>query len=309
MSADGMAIAQEAPRKSLWRGRLLYALMVCLSLFLFLLATVNLGEVNGGFPNKLAAVLLFGSACVALPPLSKRLAAYLPLFRRRFGPLFAVILGVAATVVTLQMSLVIEKSIDPEAAKFRQARQAEEKRTRDIAAKDEARKASIEESQIAQAAAASRLQPARKSSHQFQSTFDQFWAEVLLYTQPCENAQKRLAETFAQGNFSVDAYEIARRGQQTCFSSYQSLQTMVSPESLPSGAKQSVQIGLKACADAALARMTFMSKAASIIDGDRKPSSVAAAKVQAEAAQISTLQCVAGIMDGATKAGAKIGDR
>ncbi len=161
---------------------------------------------------------------------------------------------------------------------------------------------------VAQTAETSRFQQTEISKQATQRSFDRLWTEVLRYTQPCENAQNRLANIFAQGNFSVEAYDAARRGQVTCLDSYQSLQSMASPDSLPSDAKQNVQTGLKACADAALARMTFMSKAASIIDGDRRPSNVSAAKAQSEAAQISTLQCVAGITDGATKAGATIGN-
>jgi len=276
--------------------------MVCVSFILFWAGIVFLLGVGGGFPNVTTGLLLLCASVAAFPLFFDMLTGKFSLLRRKFGHPVLIFCAIAAIQVTHHLLTAIETAIDPSAGEIRNSKQAAYKRTREAAARRE----TVEQDQEARAVEAANLEIEKTSRRELQTSIDGLWADILRNIQPCEQAQRRLSASFAQGNFSLEAYEAAQAGRQVCFNAYQQLQSLVPPEGLPAVAVQSVEVGLKACADATLARMTFMYKAAIIIDGDRKLSNVSAAKAQAEAAEISTLQCASGIIDGAQKAGIKI---
>ena len=245
----------------------------------------------GGFPEKIAALGLMLAGAVALPPISRLLAGRVPVLGGSIAPLIAAFIVVVATMIVGGVAATIQSSLDPAATAEREQRRNARQEQR---AADE-RREQVEAHAAAQQAVADR-----------QTAFDRFWSDLTKASRPCEEAQKNFAEQLQRRQFSVAAYDAASRGQQVCFSAHNAIRALEVPEEIEGEASEAIQKGIDACTEAALARMTFLDIAASVIDGDRRPSRLSAAQAQGQAAQTATLQCVVHITHGATKAGLKI---
>ena len=242
----------------------------------------------GGFPEKITALGFMAAGAVALPPINRHLAAKMPVLGRSLAPLIAAFVLVIVSMIIGGVAATIQSALDP-------AAKAEREKMRE--ARQEQREAD-ERREAAEARAA-----ARQALADRQAAFNRFWSALTDASQPCERAQEDFAAQLGRRQFSVAAYDAASRGQQVCFSAHNAIRVMEVPEGIEGEASESIQKGIDACTEATLARMTFLDIAASVVDGDRRPSRLSAAQAQGQAAQTATLQCVVHITDGATKAG------
>lgn len=139
-----------------------------------------------------------------------------------------------------------------------------------------------------------------------QRALNAMWGQVTAQMEPCEKSQQYLAEVLGRPGALVQSYQMAAQGQQVCFQSRTGIQQIRAPDALSERAAKLTTEGLELCADAMLARLTFMSIAAKVIDGDRRPSRLAEAQAQNQAAVATTLQCVAKLTEGAMADGLKL---
>lgn len=274
------------PKRGIW-DRLLRLSGWAAGCFLTLIGLILL-IIPGSYPEKLTALGLMSAGAVALPPCSQRLASKVPVLGGGIAPLIAAFLLVVATMVVGAGAAAIQSSLDPVATAEREQRRQARHQQREI---DERRRR-------AEAQAAARQAVAER-----QAAFNRFWSGVLNASRPCEEAQQNFAAQLQARQFSVAAYNAASRGRQVCFSAHNAIRGMEFPEGIEGEASEAIRKGIDACTEAALARMAFLDIAASVVDGDRRPSRLSAAQAQGQAAQAQTLQCVVHITDGAAKAG------
>lgn len=250
-----------------------------------------------GFPEIAMGSFAVLASTFAIPAIARRSAGRFPVIARSYGPLLAMAVVAALGIVGFLIGVSLEERFDPKAAADRQARIETSQKKR------EAERVAIERQQKAKATRS--VQYERAGTEQ---DFNRLWVAVKNALEPCEQAQQSLGQQLRRGAFSAAAYREAETGRQVCFASYRKLQAVALPPGISSESKAATKAGLENCASAAMARMTFFNVASSIIDGDRRPSQLAAAQSQNDAAQNETLRCVAQIMDGAAKAGVKIAE-
>lgn len=142
-----------------------------------------------------------------------------------------------------------------------------------------------------------------------QKALNLMWGQVTAQMEPCEKSQRYFAELLGQPGAIVQSYQMARQGQQICFQSRTGLQQIAVPDILSEQASKLATEGLEGCANAMLARMTYLSIAGKVIDGDRRPSRLAEAQAQSQAADAATLQCVAKLTEAAMADGLKLEKR
>ena len=196
------------PEKPRWHRLLWNVYMISVSLILFLSGITFLFGLGGGFPNKTAGIMLLCTSLLAFPAIFDRLRGRISPLRSKFGHAILLFCAIATIQITFKLLLMVEKNTDPAAAELRKIKLTAVQQARDSAAQKAAASDAITDSKIAEVAT-------QKSKQETQSAFDQLWAGVLRHTTQCENAQSRLAETFARGNFSVEAYDYAHQGRQT----------------------------------------------------------------------------------------------
>jgi hypothetical protein len=142
-----------------------------------------------------------------------------------------------------------------------------------------------------------------------QRALNEMWGQVTAQMEPCEKSQQYLAEVLGRPGALVQSYQMATQGQQVCLHARTGIQQIKAPDALSERAAKLTTEGLALCADAMLARLTFMSIAVKVIDGDRRPSRLAEAQVQNQAAGAITLQCVAKLTEAGLTDGLKLEKR
>jgi hypothetical protein len=264
-----------------------------------LLLLVSIGSMvkPQGFPEMAIGVFAMLASALAIPAIARKASDHFPIVAWSFGPLLGMAALTAFGVVCFIIGVSIEERLDPEASAARQARieTSKQKREADRLAAEQQQK--VKDTRTVQQKHAGTEQD-----------INRLWVTVKNALEPCEQAQQSLGQRLRQGAFSAAAYQEAEAGRQVCFASYRKLQSVKLPAYISSESRAATKAGLESCAAAAMARMTFFNVASSIIDGDRRPSQLAAAQSQNDAAQNETLRCVAQIMDGAAKAGVKIAE-
>lgn len=255
-----------------------------------------------GVPDAVMAAFLVLACAFALPAVTGKAAHRLPVIGRSFGPLLAMAAITALGIICSLISISVEKRFDPEAASARKGQADKWNEEREAASA----KRQSELSAVAQRESASKRQAAATARAEVEQDFNRVWLSVTDALDPCEQAQQSFGEQLRSGAFSAAAYQEAASGRQACFAAYRALQVISPPSGISDESASLTKAGIESCASAAMARMTFFDIASSIIDGDRRPSRLAAAKAQNDAARSATLQCVAQIMGGAGKSGVKI---
>ena len=223
-----------------------------------------------------------------LPIVGRLLADRSRQFARWYNPPIAavgtLVIGFALTVVA---STAWDSAHPEHAAKREAQRKAEEQGAQARDAKEQARKA-LQQQVVA-----------KEAQSNLQSAVTAMWGQVTSYIEPCEKSQRYLADVLGRPGALVQSYQMASQGQQVCFQARSGLQAITVPEELSQNASKLAAEGLSGCADALLARMTFMTIATKVIDGDRRPSKLAEAQAQNQAADMATLQCVAKLTEAA----------
>lgn len=190
-----------------------------------------------------------------------------------------------------------------------------EKAHPEIAAKKEAdRKAKADAEQAQERAEAARLAQQEQAvaltkRGERQLALSTMWGQVTAQMEPCEKSQRYLAQLLGRPGALVQSYQMASQGQQVCFQSHSGLRQITVPANLSEKASKLATEGLAGCVDAMLARMTYLDLAGKVIDGDRRPSKLAEAQAQNQAADMATLQCVAKLTEAALADGLKLEKR
>lgn len=142
-----------------------------------------------------------------------------------------------------------------------------------------------------------------------QQAFSSMWGQVTAQMEPCEKSQRNLAKLLGHTGTLVQSYQMASQGQQVCYETYNAVRQITAPAVLSDKASKLATEGLAGCADAMLARMTYLDIAGKVIDGDRRPSKLAEAQAQNQAADMATLQCVAKLSEAGLADGLKLEKR
>lgn len=142
-----------------------------------------------------------------------------------------------------------------------------------------------------------------------QQAFSAMWGQVTAQMEPCEKSQRYLAKLLTRPGTLVQSYQMASRGQQVCYQTYNAVRQITAPAALSEKASKLATEGLAGCAEAMLARMTYLDIAGKVIDGDRRPSKLAEAQAQNQAADLATLQCVAKLTEAGLADGLKLEKR
>ena len=190
-----------------------------------------------------------------------------------------------------------------------------EKAHPEIAAKHTAQRKAKEQAEQAQA----RAEAAQKAKQdqaaalakrgERQQAFSSMWGQVTAQMEPCEKSQRYLAKLLGRPGTLVQSYQMASQGQQVCYQTYNAVRQITAPAVLSDKASKLATEGLAGCAEAMLARMTYLDIAGKVIDGDRRPSKLAEAQAQNQAADLATLQCVAKLTEAGLADGLKLDKR
>lgn len=296
-----MSLDRDVPKSGNPARAFAKATTILLGLLLLFWGAVAIVEAQG-VPDIVMGAFVITASTFAIPAIAHKAAMRFSIASRSFGPVIAMVAVTVGGLVCFFIGVGLEKRFDPEAAAAREARAATLARNREEADN----KLEAERRKAAQHKEETEFQSAPNERAGTEQAFNGLWTSVTGALEPCEQAQQSLGQQLRNGSFSAAAYREAESGRQSCFSAYRKLQTLSPPFGISGDSEAATKTGLENCASAAMARMTFFDIASDIIDGERQPSRLAAAQAQNDAAKAATLQCVAHIIDGATKAGVKI---
>jgi hypothetical protein len=259
----------------------------------------------GDLPEILYGIFLLAAGTIALAPISSHLRRKIKWLGGRFTPLLISIAIAFLGSVVLPLAVKFEKSTDPKRAAIRAREIAARENARQKEVVERKKQEAIQKKQKDELALRAKKLELEEKSAAMQSKFAQFSREIAAVLGPCDTAQISLA-AHLQGGALLSAYEKAEQGRQACFDGYHALDDITPPKDIPESSKEYADAGLEACQNALMHRGSFMSTASKYIDGDRRPSVLASAKQDTQAAEEFSKQCALFITIAATEAGIKI---
>lgn len=127
-----------------------------------------------------------------------------------------------------------------------------------------------------------------------QAEFDSLWARIKIAMEPCDAQVGRAGEAMSGGN-AYAAYPLVIRAKDVCWSASSAISDLDLPRSAKGDARKALDEGRDACSMAMFLKRQAMDKVAKVVDGDSRPSAVAAAQSEMEDAGRQTMACVIGM--------------
>lgn len=175
----------------------------------------------------------------------------------------------------------------------RDAKSAERKAVQDR--KSAAEKKAADETAAAEAA---RLKPAMTAAA------TDLWTRINSTAKSCDDVSKTVAD--AAGRRNIDAYTlypIVGSARSICSVASLEVGRLEVPEAIPSLYRGAFEEAVDTCSNAYAAKASAFRSMAGVLDGNTRPSAVAAAQQNAERAQAGVMLCGLGFMKAANEAG------
>lgn len=153
----------------------------------------------------------------------------------------------------------------------------------------------------ATAGPAPKAEPARPAG-MTQAEFETTWSAVKASTAPCDNQVAAAGRLIGAGDVYA-AYPAVQRAQATCSNAMSAISDVSIPRSAKVDVRRAMEDARSTCSTSAFVKFQAMEKVAKVVDGDSRPSAVAAAQADMEAAQGYQMRCIVGFMGAAQKAG------
>jgi len=251
-----------------------------------------LGALLQGPPAaRIAAAFLFVvGVMLALPWTVAWLRRRAAFFRSTFVPPLGAVL---ATVVGL---IVITSSIPEEQ---RRAWATERQASEDERANERRERAA--ERQVAD----QRREDERRQRVQTQITT--MWQEMMRVTQPCDQAAEAASNALG-GSDLVASYQAVQGAQDICERAGVDVLQIDAPSDLERRERETFEEAIQACSYAYAGKAVMFDRMLTVIDGDRRPSRVAAVQEAGRISQAQVVQCVLRLHTLAGEQGVELGE-
>ena len=133
----------------------------------------------------------------------------------------------------------------------------------------------------------------RSSRSQEEAEIQAMWAELTSLTQPCDAAASAAADALDLSRSDlVAAYSAAESAKRICASAGLDVMGIDPPRSLARDDRRAFEEAINECGNAYAGKSVMFDRMLRVIDGDRRPSRVAAVQEAAQASQAQALHCV-----------------
>lgn len=175
----------------------------------------------------------------------------------------------------------------------REAKSAERKAVQDR--KSAAEKKAADEAAAAEAA---RLKPAMTAAA------TDLWTRINSTVESCDDVSKTVADAAGRRNISpYTLYPLVESARSICSAESLEVGRLEVPEAIPSRYRGAFEEAIETCSGAYAAKASAFRSMAGVLDGNTRPSAVAAAQQNAERAQAGVMLCGLGFMKAANEAG------
>lgn len=135
-----------------------------------------------------------------------------------------------------------------------------------------------------------------------EAEFVGIWTSVKVAMEPCDNQVGRAGEAL-QGGDIYGAYPLVQRARETCMHASMAVSDVDIPRSAKGEVRKAIEEARERCSTTMFVKRKAMGKVAKVVDGDARPSAVAAAREELEEGSTMTMGCIVGFMSAAEKAG------
>lgn len=235
------------------------------------------------------APLLFLSAMLALPWSVAWLRRKAPLLRPTFVPPLAAIVAAITGISVAAYSVPEEERLAMAAE--REAEQAQREQER-------------REERVEQEAEDQNREEARRQLVATQ--INEMWEEVLRVSRPCDQAAETASDALGRSDL-VASYQAAREARRICASAGLDVRGIDAPRDLERPQREAFEDALENCGDAYAGKSVMFDRMLDVIDGDMRPSRVAAVQEAGQISQAQVLQCVLRLNVLASEQGVELG--
>lgn len=144
--------------------------------------------------------------------------------------------------------------------------------------------------------------PPRRPTGLTQGELETMWTSVKNAMAPCDSRVSRAGEILGGGDMYA-AYAAVQQAKEVCSRGNSDVMAVDVPRSARGEVHDALMQARERCSTSVFVKYQAMGKIERVVDGDARPSAVAAAQTSMEEAQTFTLGCAVGFMSAAQKAG------
>lgn len=252
----------------------------------------------------IAALLFIAGAMLALPWTVAWLRGKGAFLRPTFVPPLGAMLATVAGLIVITSSIpeeerrawaVERERLDAERDAAREADQiaAQQRSEAEASGQDGAREASEERREARQ-------------REEVAGQINAMWRDMTSVTRPCDQAAETASSALGRSDL-VGSYQAAQNAQRICASAALDVRRLDAPPSLDRAERRGFEEAIEACSDAYAGKAVMFNRMLTVIDGDMRPSRVAAVQEASRISQAQVIQCVLRLHTLASEQGVELG--